>query len=88
MVCIHDIRYVILSTLFPLFMSNQACTISDIVFIWAGHATNWTLENLHMRCCASVCLVSQQARLVSQLAAAVEAKMGQLGCSWDSWLLL
>ena len=26
MVCIHDIRYVILSTLFPLFMSNQACT--------------------------------------------------------------
>jgi hypothetical protein len=24
MVCIHDIRYVILSTLFPLFMSNQA----------------------------------------------------------------
>ena len=26
MVCIHDIRYVILSTLFPLFMSNQACS--------------------------------------------------------------
>jgi hypothetical protein len=26
MVCIHDIRCVILSTLFPLFMSNQACT--------------------------------------------------------------
>jgi hypothetical protein len=25
-VCIRDIRYVILSTLFPSFMSNQACS--------------------------------------------------------------
>eukprot|EP01047_Picozoa_sp_COSAG01_P022835 COSAG01_NODE_1370_length_10548_cov_8.861422_2_plen_51_part_00 len=34
MVCIHDIRYVILSTLFPLFMSNQACMATRTMAAW------------------------------------------------------
>jgi hypothetical protein len=35
MVYIHDIRYVILSTLFPLFMSNQSCRSPSTVH-WAA----------------------------------------------------